>query len=86
MNISRITISSNDNPDWNGTWTKDEIRQEMDEVGIDPSNAGQWIDYVFEILLDSECPDEIVKTFVNTPEIKSIELVLPSGTVKITKF
>lgn len=86
MNISRITISSEDNPDWNGTWTEDEIRQEMDEVGIDPSNAKRWIDYVFEMALDSECPDEIVKTFVNTPEIKSIKLVLPSGTAKIEKF
>ena len=86
MNISRITISSENNPDWNGTWTEDEIRREMDEVGIDPSNARWWIDYIINMDLDFECPDEVIEAFINNPEIKSIELVLPSGTAKITKF
>ena len=85
MNINRITISSEDNPDWNGTWDKKDVVDEVAE--LDLADAGtNWVEYIINMCLDFECPDEAIETLINTSEIRSIELVLPSGTVKITKF
>lgn len=85
MNISQIMISSEDNPDWNGTWFKNDVVDEIAE--LDLTDAGtNWVEYIINMDLDFECPDKAIEMFVNTPEIKSIELALPSGTVKITKF
>lgn len=82
MDINRITVSSNDNPDWNGTWTEDEVRQEMDEIEI----SGPWLEYLLTMVFEEELPGKVQDVIVACPEIKSIELVLPSGTVKIMKF
>ena len=44
--MAKLTIVS-DNPDFCGTWNKDEVVDEMKELGIE-APEDQWLDYIFD--------------------------------------
>ena len=44
--MSKLTVVS-DNPDFCGTWNKDEVVAEMKELGIE-APEDQWLDYIFD--------------------------------------
>ena len=44
--MAKLTIVS-DNPDFCGTWNKDEVVTEMKELGIE-APEDQWLDYIFD--------------------------------------
>ena len=44
--MTKLTVVS-DNPDFCGTWNKDEVVAEMKELGIE-APEDQWLDYVFD--------------------------------------
>ena len=44
--MSKLTVVS-DNPDFCGTWNKDEVVVEMKELGIE-APEDQWLDYIFD--------------------------------------
>lgn len=58
MNAS-IHVSST-NPDFCGTWTKDEVLNEMAEVGVAESDDYSWLDWIFSHDFDDECPNELI--------------------------
>ena len=44
--MTKLTVVS-DNPDFCGTWNKDEVVAEMKELGIE-APEDQWLDYIFD--------------------------------------
>ena len=44
--MTKLTVVS-DNPDFCGTWNKDEVVAEMKELGIE-APADSWLDYIFD--------------------------------------
>ena len=44
--MSKLTVVS-DNPDFCGTWNKDEVVAEMKELGIE-APEDSWLDYIFD--------------------------------------
>ena len=44
--MTKLTVVS-DNPDFCGTWNKDEVVTEMKELGIE-APGDQWLDYIFD--------------------------------------
>ena len=44
--MTKLTVVS-DNPDFRGTWNKDEVVAEMKELGIE-APEDQWLDYIFD--------------------------------------
>ena len=44
--MTKLTVVS-DNPDFCGTWNKDEVVTEMKELGIE-APEDSWLDYIFD--------------------------------------
>lgn len=48
MKTYNTLVITSSNPDVVGTWHKDDVEQEMAELGLQPESYGSWISYVID--------------------------------------
>jgi len=53
---TKLTIKSN-NPDWEGSWTKNETEEEMNELDIGVNRRLCWVEYVLDHVFDTRTVD-----------------------------
>lgn len=88
MNSARkLIIRSNDNEDWNGTWTKSEVIQEMLDLGCsnaDTQNGG-WIEWILGHMFECSLGPGMEDAIAHNGSLQKVDLILDDGEVTVIK-
>lgn len=82
----KLTITCRTNEDWNGVWTRSEVRAEMMECGIeDDDSAWEWvINHVFDSVTSfGPIGYDMLCKAIENGTVCSITLMLGENKVKI---
>lgn len=61
-----LCITSDVDPDWNGSWKKAEVEQEMKEVYNEPTSDTDWICWILDHVFDcKDFTEDIEKVICN---------------------
>ena len=75
------------NSDWNGTWYRPYIKNDMHELGV-RSDLGEW-PYVFDHVFDQQIKDvdiDAVAEMFESGVITDVKLIVNDNTVRIWQF
>jgi len=82
----KLVVKSVENEDWNGTWLKGEVEQEMRELNQTPT-GNDWLYWVTGHLFDCKEFDGTIEKFICECEnIVDLTLRFDDGEVTIKKF
>ena len=85
---AKIRIECASNPDWCGTYHKDDITDEMNTLGHAEHAPWAWIEYVIDHVLEeyaSEAQDAI-ECFLKNDNLRAIAVYIDGKIVNIQKF
>ena len=82
-NCRKLIIQSNDNPDFEGVWKKEDVMKEMCELDITGVN---WLSYIFDHVFSDNAgfTQELQDQIINNDAVKNIQLQLHHGDALIT--
>lgn len=84
MKYENLKITSHDNPDWCGCWTRSEVEREMKE--LDCTGIGAW-NWAMDHAFDSFCGDvpdhDRLAQLLEEGVVTDVSLSLKEGSVRI---
>ena len=82
--VVKVKINST-NPDVIGSWTKESVEEDMEEIGLEIESPSDWLDYLFDHVFDFEVPCDRVLETARMSSVKSISFYVGNDLVKIEK-
>ena len=81
-----MKISCRSNPDYNGTYDKADVEDEMRDVGVTPHSPSEWIEWVLEHMFSDEIDwTARVQDAFMLPNVMKMEVSLGNSIVKLEK-
>ena len=80
--VTKVKIEST-NPDYQGSWTKADIEEEMREVDMEITSPSDWLDYLFAHVFEGYDYEGVEAARLES--VKSISFYLDNDFVKIEK-
>ena len=81
-----MKISCRSNPDYNGTYDKTDVEDEMRAVGVTPHSPSEWIEWVLEHMFSDEIDwTARVQDAFMLPNVMKMEVSLGNSIVKLEK-
>jgi len=82
INATKLYISCVGNSDWNGTWTKNDVEQEMRELDLQPA-GNEWIEWILDHCIGQL--DWRQTEFIMDDSTIEATMIVDGLTVKISK-